>query len=281
MRIAIVGTGIAGNAAAYALTHAPGANITVYEKETRLGGHSATVDVFYDGETIAVDTGFIVYNEMNYPNLTALFAHLGVETQASDMSFALSMRGGRFEWCGRTHDVLNGLFAQRSNFFSPAYIAMLVEVLRFNKLARTDRASGFMEGMSLAVYLKARGFSKRFRDGYLVPMGAAIWSMSPSAMLGFPAASFVAFFENHHLMQWNRPVWRTVAGGSRNYVAKLAAGHRDRVRTGAGVVRVVRTETGVEVTDATGATGFPPTWAIVLALAVALAALAYANNKAH
>jgi len=254
MRIAIVGTGIAGNAAAFALSRSSGASITVYEKNSRLGGHSATVDVFYDGETIPVDTGFIVYNEMNYPNLTALFAHLGVETQASDMSFALSMHGGRFEWCGRTHDVLNGLFAQRRNFFSPAYLSMLVEVMRFNRLAREDRASGFMEGMSLAAYLKVRGFSKRFRDGYLVPMGAAIWSMSPTAMTGFPAASFVAFFENHHLMQWNRPVWRTVKGGSRSYVEKITAPFRDRIRTGAGVVHVERTDAGVHVTDATGAT---------------------------
>jgi len=253
MRIAIVGTGIAGNAAAFALTHGSSHRITVYEKDTRPGGHSATVDVDYDGKRIAVDTGFIVYNELNYPNLTALFAHLGVETQDSDMSFALSVRGGRFEWCGRTHDVLNGLFAQRRNFFSPRYIGMLMEVLRFNRMARADRASGFMEGLSLADYLKQRGFSKRFRDGYLVPMGAAIWSMSPSAMLKFPAASFVAFFENHHLMQWNRPVWRTVTGGSRSYVEKISASFRDRIRLGVGVASVERTETGAVVTDTSGA----------------------------
>ncbi len=254
MRIAIVGTGIAGNAAAYALANGSDHRITVYEKEGRPGGHSATVDVFYEGETISVDTGFIVYNEMNYPNLTALFSHLGVETQDSDMSFALSVRGGRFEWCGRTHDVLNGLFAQRRNVFSLRYLGMLVEVGRFNKVARADRASGFMAGMTLAQYLDRRGFSKRFRDGYLVPMGAAIWSMSPTAMMGFPAASFVAFFENHHLMQWNRPMWRTVTGGSRRYVAKLVAGHRDRIRYGTGVERVERSDAGVTVTDTTGAT---------------------------
>jgi predicted NAD/FAD-binding protein len=254
MRIAIVGTGIAGNAAAFALSQGSAHRITVYEKEGRSGGHSATVDVDYDGVRIAVDTGFIVYNELNYPNLTALFSHLGVATQNSDMSFALSVRGGRFEWCGRTHDVLNGLFAQRSNLFSPRYVSMLVEVLRFNRIARADRAAGLMEGLSLADYLTRRGFSKRFRDGYLVPMGAAIWSMSPSSMLRFPAASFVAFFENHHLMQWDRPVWRTVTGGSRTYVERLVSSFRDRIRLGVGVTAVQRSESGVTVTDASGST---------------------------
>ncbi|GGH22598.1 NAD/FAD-binding protein [Alsobacter metallidurans] len=252
MRIAIIGTGISGNAAAYALATSTGHRITVYERDIRPGGHSATVDIDYDGARIAVDTGFIVYNEANYENLTALFAELGVKTEASDMSFAVSARGGRFEWCGRTTDTANGLFAQRRNLLSPGYLRMLVEVLRFNRVAIEDREAGRLNSLSLDHYVTLRGFSKRFRDDYLVPMGAAIWSMSPRAMLAFPAESFIAFFQNHHLLQWERPVWRTVNGGSRSYVEKITAPFRDRIRLGSAVTSVVRTGTGVEVTDASG-----------------------------
>ncbi|PSC05823.1 NAD/FAD-binding protein [Alsobacter soli] len=252
MRIAIIGAGIAGNAAAYALATGSSHQITVYEQDHRLGGHSATVDVNYDGTQIAVDTGFIVYNEANYENLTALFAELGVETQASDMSFAVSARGGRFEWCGRTTDTANGLFAQRRNLLSPGYLRMLIEVLRFNRVSVEDRRAGRLGGLSLDHYVTLRGFSKRFRDDYLIPMGAAIWSMSPASMLAFPAESFIAFFENHHLLQWERPVWRTVVGGSRIYVEKMSRAYRDRVRLGAAATAVSRSPAGVTVRDTTG-----------------------------
>ncbi|WP_293868060.1 FAD-dependent oxidoreductase [uncultured Alsobacter sp.] len=252
MRIAIVGTGIAGNAAAYALATSTTHDITVYEQATRPGGHSATVDVNYDGKHLAVDTGFIVYNEMNYPHLTALFEHLGVRTQASDMSFAVSARGGRFEWCGRTYRVVDGLFAQRSNLLSPGYLSMLLEILRFNRMAVEDRQKGALAGFSLGDYLAHRKFSRRFRDDYLIPMGAAIWSMSASSMLAFPAESFVAFFQNHHLLQWNRPVWRTVEGGSRTYVKALTAPFADKIRFDTPVVGVRRDGGSVEVRDARG-----------------------------
>lgn len=251
MRIAIIGTGIAGNAAAYGLAGA-GNHVTVYEREPRPGGHSATVDVDYDGTTLAVDTGFIVYNEPNYPNFTALLAHLGVATLASDMSFALSARNGGFEWCGRTTDVLNGIFAQRSNLLSPGFLRMLVEVRRFNRDCIADLEAGRLSGRTLGDYLAAGGFSARFRDDYLIPMGAAIWSMSPAAMLNFPAESFVAFFRNHHLLQWERPVWRTVAGGSRRYVEAMQGPFRDRLRLGCPVSRVLRHQGSVEVIDADG-----------------------------
>jgi uncharacterized protein len=252
MQIAIIGTGIAGNAAAYGLSQGSGHEITLYERETRAGGHSATVDVDYDGRMISVDTGFIVYNELNYPQFTAMLAYLGVATHASDMSFAFSARQGAFEWSGRTTQVFDGLFAQRSNLASPGFLKMLLEVLRFNRLAVADRAAGRLAGLSLADYIALRRFSERFRDTYLVPMGAAIWSMSPAAMLTFPAESFVAFFHNHHLLQWNRPVWRTVTGGSRRYVAALQKPFADRVRLGTAAVRVERGPAGVEVTDRLG-----------------------------
>jgi uncharacterized protein len=253
MRIAIIGTGIAGNAAAYALATGSQHHITVYERDLRLGGHSATVDISYDGTPLSVDTGFIVYNESNYPNLTALFRTLGIRTEDSDMSFALSDdQGSGFEWCGRTKDVFNGLFAQRKNLLSPRYIKMLLEVLRFNKLAIADRRDGVLGTYTLNEYLAFRKFSHAFRDDYLVPMGAAIWSMSPASMLGFPAESFIAFFENHHLLQWNRPVWRTVSGGSRNYVRRMTSFYRDHIRTGAAVVSVKRLPDCVEVIDSLG-----------------------------
>jgi predicted NAD/FAD-binding protein len=252
MRIAIIGSGIAGNAAAYALSTSTSHDITVYEKDVRLGGHSATVDIDHGGTTLAVDTGFIVYNEMNYPNLTALFRALGVETQASDMSFAVSARGGGFEWCGRTYKVVDGLFAQRRNILRPRYLGMLLEVVRFNRQAVRDSKAGVLAGLSLQQYLQMRGFSVRFRDDYLIPMGAAIWSMSPRSMLAFPAESFIAFFRNHHLLQWDRPVWRTVTGGSRRYVEKIAAPWRHKARLATAVARITRSQGGVEIEDEHG-----------------------------
>jgi uncharacterized protein len=252
MRIAIIGSGIAGNAAAYALSTSTAHDVTVYEQDERLGGHSATVDIDHGGARMAVDTGFIVYNEMNYPNLTALFRLLGVETQESDMSFAVSARGGGFEWCGRTYKVVDGLFAQRRNLLSPRYLGMLLEVVRFNKQAVKDSKAGALAGLSLQQYLTSRRFSDRFRDDYLIPMGAAIWSMSPQSMLAFPAESFVAFFRNHHLLQWDRPVWRTVVGGSRTYVEKIAAPWRHKARLGTAVTRILRSPAGVEIHDARG-----------------------------
>jgi hypothetical protein len=252
MRIAVIGTGIAGNAAAWALSTGSSHEVVLYEKDDRIGGHSATVDVDYDGVTIPVDTGFIVYNELNYPNLTALFAHLGVETEASDMGFAVSSQDGRLEWAGRATGLLNGLFARRRNIVSPAHLNMVREMFRFNKAALEDRAAGRLTSESIGAYLDRGGYSRRFREEYLVPMGAAIWSMPPRALVDFPADSFIAFFDNHRLLHWNRPVWRTVTGGSRRYVETLTAPIRDRIRKGVGVTEILRHDLGVTVTDTTG-----------------------------
>ncbi|MCX8503279.1 MAG: FAD-dependent oxidoreductase, partial [Beijerinckiaceae bacterium] len=210
MKLAIIGSGIAGNATAYALATSSSHEITVFEQNDRPGGHSATVSVDYDEVSIPVDTGFIVYNENNYPEFTALLDHLKVATHASDMSFALSGDGGRFEWCGRDKNPMGGLFAQPKNLFSPSYLKMLLEILRFNKLALADLEAGRLDERSLGRYLLANGFSARFRDDYLLPMGAAIWSMSTKSMLNFPVRSFITFFNNHHLLQYNGHQWRTI-----------------------------------------------------------------------
>jgi predicted NAD/FAD-binding protein len=251
MRIAVIGTGISGNAAAWALS--ADHELVVYEKEPRLGGHAHTVDIDYLGRPIAVDTGFIVYNELNYPNMTALFAHLGVRTQASDMSFAVSVDGGRREWKGG-EPLLSGLFAMKRQIFSPAHLWMLREIMRFNKLALADRHAGRLTDRPLGSWLAERGFRGRFVTDYIVPMGAAIWSTPLDRMLQFPAQSFVSFFANHRLVHMDRPVWRTVAGGSRTYVEALTAPFRNRIRTGTGVRRVERRDGAHWVTDSTGGT---------------------------
>ena len=230
MKIAIIGTGIAGNGAAYALATRSPHQVTVYEKALRLGGHSATVDVDYDGTKLAVDTGFIVYNEPNYPNLTALFRELGVATQPSDMGVSVSLDGGRREWAARDYRVLAGFLASRRNAVSPRFWSMLKEITRFNREAPLDRARGLTQQLTLRQYLVWRRYGSGMIDDYLKPMAAAIWSMPPCRALDFPAESFIAFFENHHLLKWSRPVWRTVTGGSRNYVEAMTRRYRDRLR---------------------------------------------------
>ncbi|WP_075214640.1 NAD(P)/FAD-dependent oxidoreductase [Mongoliimonas terrestris] len=249
MRIAVIGSGISGNACAFALsaTH----DVILYEKRDRTGGHSATVDIDYDGTRMAVDTGFIVYNELNYPNLVALFRHLEVETEASDMSFGVSIDNGRLEWAGTS---LGTIFAQKRNLASPQFLWMLREIVRFNRCCAADLENGRMAGLSLGAYLQRARFGRAFIRDYLVPMGAAIWSTPDAELLDFPAASFARFFINHRLINLDRPIWRTVRGGSRTYVSKLlapllAAG---RVRLGDPVVSVARTADHVEVRTASG-----------------------------
>jgi uncharacterized protein len=255
MRVAVVGTGIAGNAAAYALSRAPHVSrLAVYEADTRAGGHSATVDIDYDGTPISVDTGFIVYNTLNYPHLTALFDHLGVPTKDSDMSFSLSLDRGGFEWTGRVKDVFSGLFAQKRNLANPRYLGMLWEILRFQKAASADLGAGRLTGVSLGDYIARGRYSAYFRDRYIVPMGAAIWSTPVARMLDFPAENFVIFFENHKLLHWDRPVWRTVAGGSREYVRRMTATFADNIRLAAGVTDVRRAGDEVLVRDISGTT---------------------------
>ena len=247
MRIAVIGSGIAGNSAAWALRHSH--EVVLYEKRLRPGGHSATIDINYDGVPISVDTGFIVYNELNYPNFTALLSHLGVQTEASDMSFALSSDNGKQEWSGQN---LNTVFAKRRNLLSPRFLLMLREIFKFNKQCALDNAAGRLKGLSLGEYLTRNGFSATFKSDYLLPMGAAIWSTPLTEVEHYPAENFVSFFENHRLIHFDRPQWRTISGGSCNYVSRLQAQLPGQIRLGTMVTRVERRKDAVHVYDANG-----------------------------
>jgi len=244
MKIAIIGTGISGLGAAY-LLH-PHHDITVYEKETRLGGHSRTVDITIDGKNIPVDTGFIVFNDRNYPLLNGLFRHIGVPIQKSDMSFGASIGNGYLEYGSK------GMFAQKRNLLRPAYWRMLWDILRFNR-----QAAAYLHrsnDITLAQCLDELRMGDWFRRYYLQAMGAAIWSCSIDTILKFPARNFIQFFHNHGLLTVNgHPQWYTVTGGSRTYIEKLVTGFRDRIRLGCGVKSVTRTGDGVMVADTQGA----------------------------
>jgi uncharacterized protein len=247
LKIAVVGTGISGLSAAWLLSSRH--EVTVYERADRIGGHSNTVSARVDGRVVPVDTGFIVFNELTYPNLTALFEYLGVPTEASNMSFSASLDDGRLEYCGTD---LSGLFAQRRNLLRPRFLSMLADIVRFYRTARAD-CERLDWRMSLGEYLRVKGYGSAFRDDHIVPMASAIWCTSPKDILGFPAASFIRFHDNHGLLQWGgRPVWRTVSGGSRSYVEQLTRPLAELIRRDAAVVAVRRTEEGVVISDATG-----------------------------
>ncbi len=249
MRIAVIGSGISGNACAWALSARH--DVTLYEKRPRAGGHSATVEVDYDGTPVPVDTGFIVYNDLNYPNLVELFHHLEVETTASDMSFAVSIGEGLVEWSGVN---LATVFAQKRNLLNPRFLWMLREVLRFNRSCVADLEAGRLDGLSLGSYLAAERYGRGFIEDYLVPMGAAIWSTPDADLLDFPASNFVRFFRNHRLIHAERPKWRTVTGGSKRYVDRLLAPLKatGRVRLDDPVVEVRRGPEHVTIRTASG-----------------------------
>jgi uncharacterized protein len=246
--IAVIGTGISGMSAAWLLSQRH--TVTVYESDGRIGGHSNTVTVDSANGPIAVDTGFIVYNEATYPNLTALFEHLGVPTQASDMSFAVSLGNGDLEYCGGN---LAGLFAEKRNLLRPRFWSMLRDLHRFYREAPRDLAALEQVHTTLGDYLDAGAYGTAFRRDHLLPMAAAIWSAPASAILNYPAASFIRFQDSHGLLRLrNRPQWRTVQGGSRAYVKRLTRCYRDRIRLGAAVTAIERGRQSVTVRDRSG-----------------------------
>ncbi len=248
LNIAIVGTGIAGMSAAWLLARRH--TVTVYERDGRIGGHTNTVDAPDPGGPIPVDTGFIVYNEANYPNLVALFKHLDVPTKPSEMSFAASVDGGALEYSGSD---LGGLFAQKSNLFRPRFWRMLRDIWRFYREGPAISTAAGDDEVSLGDYLDRQGYSHAFVYDHLLPMAAAIWSTAPHDMRDHPASAFVRFCTNHGLMQiTDRPQWRTVDGGSREYVRRLTAAYAGNIKTRCGVRSVARTGGSVIVEDDTG-----------------------------
>ena len=235
-RIAVVGSGISGLSCAWLLSQ--GHDVTLFEADDRIGGHSHTVDAPSPQQPVAVDTGFIVYNETNYPNLTALFQHLAVPTKPAHMSFAVSIDDGAFEYSSHG---LGALFAQKRNYASPRFWRMIGDLLRFQKQAPRDLAELERTGETLDAYLVRGGYGDLFREAHLLPQAAAIWSCTMGQMADYPAASFVRFYMNHNLLKLDlKPNWRTVDGGSRAYVTRLAAAFRGRTVTNAGVTGVLR-----------------------------------------
>ncbi len=219
-KVAVIGSGISGISTAWFLSQKH--DVTLFEKNATLGGHTNTRDlVLGNGEKTAVDTGFIVYNEPNYPLLTAMFKHLAVETFPTNMSFGVSVDQGRLEYAGSN---LNTLFAQRRNIFSPRHWRMIANILRFNKQAKADLNGNLNPDLTLGDYLKKHGFGQAMQQDYLLPMAAAIWSCPTETMAQFPAKSFLRFFANHGLLDIkDRPQWATVVNGSRTYLNKILA----------------------------------------------------------
>lgn len=243
-KIAIIGSGIAGMSCAWLLSTAH--DVTVYEKDDRIGGHTNTVDV----EGTGVDTGFIVYNARNYPNLVALFDHLGVETQATDMSFGVSVDQGDFEYAGSD---LWGLFAQKRNLIRPRFWTMVRDIMRFYKEATALVRSNSIPNQSLGQYLKDNNYSHSFQYDHLLPMGAAIWSTPVSAMLDYPLDAFLRFCDNHGLMQLkDRPQWRTVIGGSRSYIKPLTDLYSKNIHINRGARKVYTDQNQVIIEDRNG-----------------------------
>ena len=245
MKIAVIGGGISGLGAAWALSERH--DVTVYEAAGRLGGHANTVEVEDRGLRLPVDTGFIVYNERNYPNLVRLFQAEDVATEPSDMSFSVSVSEGAFEYQGRAL----GLLAQPSNLAQGDYRRMIRDIVRFTREARELIGTGSTE--STGDYLARRGYSRSFRDDFLLPITACIWSSSLEAMLDYPAETMVGFLDNHGLLQVrHRPQWRTVTGGSRAYVHRVARRFSGGVRLSSPVDAVLRDEDELTVIDARG-----------------------------
>ena len=241
MRIAIVGTGISGLVAAHLLHREH--EIVVFEAAPRLGGHTNTVEVESEDGPLAIDTGFIVFNDRNYPRFEALLRELGVATQPSRMSFSVSDGRGEFEYAGTPR----GLFARPAHLVSPSFLGMLRDWRRFNREAR-ELIGMNGSSRSLGEWLERRGFSRHFVERLIVPQASAVWSADPQQMWSFPAGFMAEFFDNHGMYSLrDRPRWLTVGGGSRRYVEAISAPWRERVRLGAPVRRIERLPDAVRI----------------------------------
>ena len=241
--IAVIGAGISGLAAAYLVSRRH--RVHLFEQEARLGGHTNTVVVDGPGGPVALDTGFLVYNDRTYPNLVRLFAELGVATRDSDMSFGVSCRRSGLEYSSRG---ANGFFAQRRNLMSLSHLSLLREIVRFNREAPALLGAPDAERQTLGEFLDARGFGEGFTHRYLFPMASAIWSTSLDAVRSFPALTLIRFFENHGLLALNaQPTWKVVAGGSHTYIPRLVAPLSGDVHDAAAIQAVRRSEAGVVI----------------------------------
>ena len=248
LRIGVVGTGVAGLSAAWLLSRRH--DVVVYEKADRIGGHSNTILARVDGRQIPVDVGFIVYNPKTYPNFVELLNALGVKTQPSDMSFAVSLDHARIEYAGAS---LISLFGQPSNIVSLRFWGMLADLARFYRRAPRDARRIHEEHLSLGEYLAAGRYGEAFRDHHILPMASAIWSATPAEIMAFPAAAFIRFHDNHGLLQLTgRPIWRTVSGGATEYVGRMGLSLAGAIRYGTGAVRIERDCSGATVIDCRG-----------------------------
>ena len=241
MKIAIIGSGIAGNTLAYHLHKQH--DITVFEAESYIGGHTHTHQIMHEGKQVNVDTGFIVFNDRTYPNFMNLLDELKVDWQPSHMSFSVRSDHTDLEYNGTN---LNSLFAQRSNLFKPSFYRMIRDILRFNKTAPELLSDG--HEISLGEYLKVGAYSQQFIDHYIIPMGAAIWSTDEQQMLNFPARFFVRFFHHHGMLTVNnRPQWLTIKGGSATYVSALTNSFKHKIRLNTPIQSVRRLKSSVRV----------------------------------
>ena len=249
LRVAVIGSGVSGLSCAWLLSQSH--EVTLYERENRIGGHTNTVTVPGADQPVAVDTGFIVYNEANYPNLTAMLAHLGVATKPALMSFAVSIDEGALEYCTQG---LAAIFAQKRNWARPKFWRMVGDILRFQKEAPKELAELERSGETLDAWLGRAGYGPLFRDAYLLPQAAAIWSCTLEQMRDYPAAAFVRFYMNHNLLAYDlRPTWKTIDGGARQYVSHLTRPLQGRIVTGAQIAGVGRGPVGPFLRMADGA----------------------------
>jgi predicted NAD/FAD-binding protein len=248
-RIAIIGTGISGLGCAYFLKHRY--QLTMYEKADYVGGHTNTLSIDEDGRRVPIDTGFMTYNNVTYPNLSRLFRELGVVSRASSMSFSVQHLPAKLEFCGSS---INHLFGQRRNLFKPEFWKMLLQINRFNKEATAAVRSSQEHSVSLGEYVAERKYGDQFLNYYLLPMSCAVWSSAPDRMLQFPAMTLLRFFHNHGFLGLHtQHPWLTVTGGAKNYVDKIVAPLREQIHLNRGVVAVRReVGGGVRVTDETG-----------------------------
>ncbi|MBX2867541.1 MAG: FAD-dependent oxidoreductase [Acidiferrobacterales bacterium] len=252
MKIAIIGSGISGLTAAY-LLH-PHHQVSVFEANDYIGGHTATKSVEVDGSVVDIDTGFIVYNERTYPNFIKLMNKLSVDTQLTEMGFSVTTRhqeNADFEYCGST---INSLFADRRRVLDPGFLKMVWDIVRFGKQAKRDLVQkSIAPHISLNEYLASGGYGQSFLNYYIIPMASAIWSVSTDRVKEFNAFFFIRFFFNHGLLDLvDRPAWRVVKGGSKSYIEPLVRGFRDQIRLSCPVTRVKRSQKHVEVTSPRG-----------------------------